>query len=162
MIEKYNINEEVYIVYDLKIVKCRVIEITKNSSSIKYQLLGEDKVEYLRFESAVYKDKEEANNYIIECEYNRKINTMNIEISDYQGWVSDLDFAIQNHKNCNTDMKITLISNQTNGEDKVIFSVTNTGSKQLLENIRKYFKEELDKRVKELEEFKNAKKNNNQ
>lgn len=153
-IEKYNINEEVYIVYCDEIIKCKVTEITKNASGVTYRLLGEDKIEYLRVESTVYKNTEEANNFIRKCEYNRKINTMNIEICDYQKWVSSLDMAIQKYENCKTDIKITLISNETNSSDKKLFGVTNTGSKQLLEYIRKYYKEQLDIRVKELDKFK--------
>lgn len=152
--EKYSINEKVYIVYCDKIIKCKVTEIIKNASGVTYGLLGEDKIEYLRVESTVYKNTEEANNFIRKCEYNHKINTINIEICDYQKWVSSLDIAIQKYENCKTDIKITLISNETNSSDKVIFSVTSTRSKKLLENIREYFKEQLNKREKELEEFK--------
>lgn len=158
--EKYNLNEKVHIVHCNKVIKCKVIEITKNASGVKYQLLDENvfgKHEYLRLESEVFKNEEEANNYIRKLHYQEKVSEMNIEICDYQKWVSSLDLAIQKHKNCKTDIKITLMSNETNSSDEVIFNVTNTGSKQLLENIRKYNKEELDKRVKELEEFKNGK-----
>lgn len=158
--EKYSLNKEVYIVHCNKVIKCKVIEITKNASGVKYQLLDENvfgKHEYLRLEPEVFQNEEEANNYIRKLHYQEKVSEMNIEICDYQEWVSNLDLAIQKHENCKTNMKITLISNETNTSDEVIFSVTNTGSKLLLENIRKYFKEELDKRVKELEEFKNSK-----
>lgn len=154
--EKYGLNEEVYIVHYNKVIKCKVIEITKNASGVKYQLLVEN-VRYLRLEPEVFKNEEEANNYIRKLHYEEKVNEMNIEICNYQEWVSNLDLAIQKHENCQTNMKITLMTNETNSSDKVIFSVTNTGSKQLLENIRKYFKEELDRREKELEEFKNGK-----
>lgn len=152
--EKYNINEEVYIVYCDKIIKCKVTEITKNASGVTYRLLGEDKIDYLRVESTVYKNTEEANNYIRKLHHIEKINKMNIKICDYQDWVSNLDFAIQHYENCETNIKITLPSNQTNKGDEILFAVTNRGSKVLLENIKKYFKEELDRREKELEEFK--------
>lgn len=153
--EKYNINDEVYIVYCDKIIKCKVTEITKNASGVTYRLLGEDKIEYLRVESTVYKNTEEADHYIKECLYNRKVNMMEFEISNYQKWVSELDFAIKNHDRCETIMKTVLISSETNGNDKAtIFAVNNQGSKKLLDYIRKYFKEELDRREKELEEFK--------
>ena len=161
-IEKYNINDEVYIVlYDSKIIKCKVIEITKNAQYIKYQLLGEDKNEYVNTEQTVFRDIDEANNYIKQCEYNNKINTMESEIVEYQNWVSILDYALKNYNNCRTIIETDLISNQTNESDKTIFSVTNTGSKQLLEYIRKYYKEQLDIRVKELDEFKEQNRRNN-
>ena len=154
-IEKYNINDEVYIVtYDLKIIKCKVIEITKNAQYIKYQLLGEDKNEYINSEQNVFRDIDEANNYIKQCEYNNKINTIESKIVEYQNWVSNLDYALKNYNNCRTIIETYLISNHTNESDKKIFGVTNTGSKQLLEYIRKYYKEQLDIRVKELDEFK--------
>lgn len=159
--EKYNLNEEVYIVHYKKIIKCKVIEITKNANGITYQLLAEnafEKVKYLRLEPEVFKNVEEANNYIRKLYYEEKVDEMNIEICNYQEWVSSLDLAIQKHEYCETNMKITLMTHETNSSDEVIFSVTNTGSKKLLENIRKYFKEELDRREKELEEFKNGKK----
>lgn len=153
--EKYNINDEVYIVYCDKIIKCKVTEITKNINDIKYKLLGENKEEYINSESTVYKNTEEADHYIKECLYNRKVNMMEFEISNYQKWVSELDFAIKNHDRCETIMKTVLISSETNGNDKAtIFAVNNQGSKKLLDYIRKYFKEELDRREKELEEFK--------
>lgn len=69
-------------------------------------------------------------------------------------WVSELDFAIKNHDRCETIMKTVLLSNETNGNDTTVFAVNNQGSKKLLDYIRKYFKEELDRREKELEEFK--------
>lgn len=150
MNNKYDVEDIVYIADCNKAIECKIVEITKTVMSVTYKLVTNDFHEYKRPESEVFKNLEEVNEWISKSKLRFQIDDLNCKISEYQDWISELDYAIQNHENCETDMTIRLLSNQTNSKDKTIFSVTNSGSKILLEYIKKYFKEEFDKREKEL------------
>ena len=154
MNNKYDIEDIVYISDCNKVIECEIIEITKTSMSITYKLKSKDFHIYCRPEHEVFKNIEKVNEWINKLNLKLQIDTLNNAISKYQGWVSNLDFAIQHYESCETNIKINLQSNKTNEGNVTLFAVTNRNSKTLLENIRKYFKEELDRREKELEEFK--------
>lgn len=154
MNNKYDIEDKVYISDVNKVVECEIIEITKNIMSITYKLKGKDFNIYYRPEHEVFESVEKANEWINKSNLRLQIDTLKNEVSDYQDWISDLDFAIQYYEECETDIEIRLQSNQTNGREKKLFAVTNRGSKVLLENIRKYFQEEFNKREKKLKELK--------
>lgn len=153
MNNKYDIEDIVYILDVNKVVECKIIEITKTIMSITYKLKSKDFHTYCRPEHEVFESVEKANEWIDKLNLRRQIDNLKNEISDYQDWVSDLDFAIQHYEECETDIEIHLQSNQTNGREKKLFAVTNKGSKTLLENIKKYFKEEFDKREEKLGEL---------
>lgn len=161
MNNKYDIDNIVYISDTNKVIECKIIEITKTSMSITYKLKSKDFHTYCKQEHEVFENIEKANEWINKVNLKLQIDTLKNKISDYQDWVSDLDFAIQHYEECETDIEIHLQSNQTNGREKKLFAVTNRSSKTLLENIKKYFKEELNKREKELEKLKKKEYNTN-
>jgi hypothetical protein len=150
MNNKYDVEDIVYISDCNKVVECKIIEITKTIMSTTYKLKSKDFHTYCRPEHEVFESVEKANEWINKLNLRLQINTLESKVCDYQRWVSDLDFAIQHYEECETNIEIHLPSNQTNKEDEILFAVTSTRSKTLLENIRKYFKEEFDKREKEL------------
>jgi len=154
MNNKYDIENIVYISDTGKVVECEIIEITKNIMSITYKLKSKDFHIYCRPEHEVFESVEKANEWINKLHSRLKIDALKDELLEYQNWLSDLDYAIQYYESCETDIKIRLQSNQTNEGDKILFSVTNRNTKKLLENIRKYFKEEFDKRELKLQRLK--------
>lgn len=150
MNNKYDVEDTVYILDYNRVVECKIIEITKSIMSITYKLVTNNFIEYKRPESEVFKNEEEANKWASKLKLKSQINDLNCEISEYKDWISELDYAIQNYENCETDMTIRLLSNQTNGKDEIIFAVKNSGSKTLLECIKKYFEGVFNKKEKEL------------
>lgn len=159
--QKYNIDDVVYIAFWNNVIECIVKEIHITDSNINYKLQNKQKSidVYLRNEDEIFETYDETMKFIQKRNLANKINDEESKAAEYRGWVSDLDYAINNYESCKTDISIIMQSNQTNGEDKRLFGVTNTGSKTLLEYIKKYFKEELDKRESELKKLKNEFKN---
>lgn len=154
--QKYNIGDIVYIAFWDHIIECKVKEI--HITSYIYYIVEEKKNLinlYNRREEEIFKTYDEAKKFIEKRNLIDKIDNKEKDAIKYKNWVNELDFAIQNYTLCKTDICIKQYSTSTNGEDKTLFNVTNDGSKTILEYIKKYFKEELDKRELELKKLKN-------
>lgn len=154
---KYSIDDVVYIAFWNNVMECIVKEIHITDSNINYKLQNKQKSidVYLRNEDEIFETYDETIKFIQKRNLVDKIDNKEQDVIKYKNWVNELDFAIQNYTLCKTDICIKQYSSLTNGEDKILFNVTNEGSKIILEYIKKYFKEELDKRELELKKLKN-------
>lgn len=154
---KYTIDDVVYIAFWNNVIECIVKEIHITDSYINYKLQNKQKSidVYLRNEDKVFETIDQAEKFIQKRNLIDRINNEESKVAEYRGWVLDLDYAIENYNNCRIEIKINLVSNQTNdGEDKKLFGVTNTGSKTLLQYIKKYYEETLKSIEDTIEELK--------
>lgn len=156
---KYYIDENVYITNAGNIIEGIVKEIHITETYIIYKIRDKQKDYYLfnMEEDEVFKTKEDVQKFIQKRDLISKIDQIEGKILDYQEWVSQLDKAIRNYESCETHITVKLLSNQTNGKDEKLISVINTSSKNLLEYLQKYYKEELEERENILEKLKKEK-----
>ena len=153
---KYTIDDVVYIAFWDNVIECIVKEIHITDSNTSYKLQNKQKSidVYLRNEDEVFETIDKAEKFIQKRNLIDRINNEESKVAEYRGWVSELDYAINNHELCKIDISIIMQSNQTNGEDKALFNVTNTGSKTLLQYIKKYYEETLKSIEDTIEELK--------
>lgn len=163
MNNKFKIGDIVYIIEDSNhIIQSIITQITITVDNIKYRLCDVNKKSiYIRMEDEIFTSVSNADEYIFKHNLDKEIAKLENKTNDYRGWVANLDFAINNYERCETNIEIILKPTSTNEGDRRIFAVTNTGSKILLEYIKKYFKEILDKKEKELEKLKKKEYNTN-
>ena len=159
---KHNINDIVYIYNNISIIECIVKEIHITDSNIKYRVQNKqyDYEFYNVEENEIFNNQQDAQKFIQEKNLINKINDKKLQIAQGKEWISDLNYAIQNHKSCKININIIKMSGHTNINDVCIFSVTAIESKTLLQYIKKYYEEMIKSIENTIEELKKTKKIN--